>query len=224
MLALTYAALLVNPSPLFAYSLHEAPFNVYSDRPIPDEMRDVLAAARQKLAKTPLLFPSDEFHIYVSNDRWRRRLVNPVSAAAFGASYPGLNTIHLGRSDAAADVSWADGSPRATRPLSAVLTHECVHQVVRRRLGLVRSRLLPRWIDEGYAEVIAGGATLPIDEAAAMVVEGRGDSSHGFRYATYRLAVEQALRDPAMTPSRLLSAGHDFEALLRAAAHRRTAE
>ena len=219
-LGLAYAALLANPAPLFAYAMHKAPFSVHSDRPIPEEMRAVLAEARRTLADCPLAFPADEYRVFINNDAWRRRLVNPAAAGAFGAFYPAFGTVHVGACDPAADETTRPGG--ATRPLSAVLTHECVHHAARRRVGLLSYLLLPTWANEGYAEHVAGGATVPPQRAAEAIAAGRRDPSPGFRYAEYRLAVEEASRRPGFTPSRLLAEGGDFESLLAAAAERRT--
>ena len=222
LLAAAYVALLLNPSPLFAHSYHAAPFSVYSDRPIPDDMAAVLDAAAARLAASPMVFESEQFHVYIANDAWRRRLVSPVAHGAFGAYYPLTGNVVLNRADVEDDLCFI-GDGEATRPLHAIVAHECTHEAVARRLGLWHYLRIPTWVQEGYAETVSGGPSVDPQDAADAIADGRSDQTFGFRYATYRLAVEQLLGHEGVTPSRLFSRPHDFEAALARAVERRTA-
>ena len=61
----------------------------------------------------------------------------------------------LNRCDIANDLSWNDQPKFNRRPMHTVLAHESMHQIMRRKLGLLTYLRLPTWKNEGYCEYIA---------------------------------------------------------------------
>ena len=216
-LATAYALLLLFPTSLFAHSAHVGQFDIYLDRPISPEIKDVVNTATAKLKRSPLYSPEDSFTVYIAHDNWRRRLLNPRSSRSFGiASIVTGNTV-LNRSDIPLDLCYSDLETFNQRPLHSVIAHECVHHMMAAELGIIRYVQLPDWKNEGYCEYIAGGSSFPLDRGSKLLREGKRHPSHAFRYLTYQIAVRHHLESDGLTVKELLASDVEFETLLNSA-------
>ena len=66
-----YLILLIYPNFLFAYNYQYQNFQIYSDRPIPSAMDEILAEVKINLSHSELYEETDQFHIYFCNEVWR---------------------------------------------------------------------------------------------------------------------------------------------------------
>ena len=211
---IAYGVLIVFPHPLFAHSVQVGQFSIYSDRPIPPEIETVVDLATARLSASPLYSSTDSFHVFIAEDRWRRVLLMPHSPGAFGVSMVLTGNTVLNRCDIANDLSWNDQPKFNRRPMHTVLAHESMHQIMRRKLGLLTYLRLPTWKNEGYCEYIAEHPSFDIDQGVKLVRSGKVDGHPAFRYLTYLFAVRDCLDNQKLQPRELFSQPLDFQTSL----------
>ena len=216
-LGIAYALLVFFPYPLFAHSVHVGQFDIYSDRPISPQIKNVINSATARLKTSSLYSSDDSFAIYIAHDNWRRRLMNPRSSGAFGASIIITGNTVLNRSDIPLDLCYHNHGNFNQRSLHSVIAHECTHHMLAAKLGIIAYLQLPEWKNEGYCEYIAGGSTFPVDRGLQLLREGKQHSSHAFRYLTYWLAVRQHMDRDGMNVSKLIASDAEFTTLLHSA-------
>ena len=217
LLCTAWLLLIFFPHPLFAHSIRVAEFRIYSDRPIPEEISEVIRDADSKLRQSVFFDEGETFSIFIAQDGWRRRLLNPRAANAFGAGFKFTGNTVLNRCDIGNDMCFNDRPRFNERPLHAVIAHECTHHLLASRLGLVRYFRLPTWKNEGYCEYVAGGSSFEHDRGMRILRTGRSENSPSFKYFTFLLAVRSALDDRGMTTDELFEEDLDFESLLQSA-------
>jgi hypothetical protein len=188
-----WALLLFFPHVLFAHSVRVGRFSIYSDEPIADSISTIVTLAEARLQTSPYHSPADRFSIHLANRRWRRLVLSPAGANAFGTSNLFTGHIVLNRCDVVADQCFNDMPTHNHRPLHSILAHECTHLLLGRRLGLLTAWRMPTWKNEGYCEYVAGDPSFEISRGMALLVAGRTDPSPAFDYLTYFLAVRHLL-------------------------------
>jgi hypothetical protein len=191
----------------FPYHADVGATRVYAEAPLdPAAVRTVLARADARLATSPLFDRPVGTRVFLTDGGWRWRVLALASGSALGLTRPWSDMVSdaviLNRSDIGKD---RISTPFGTRSLSGVIAHERTHIMVRRHLGPIDGLLLPRWINEGYADHVAGESTLSAAEAARLRSEGR--SPVALFYFDSRKRVE----------AELAANGGDVEALLRSA-------
>lgn len=187
---MTYGGLFAFPSVLFAHHVAHGPFEVWSDVPIDPAIGAVLDDAERLLARSPLHDPAMRHRLYLCNTSIRWALLAPGKGGSFGVTYAVVGHSVLNRSDVGADLVFRDASRHDRRPLSAVIAHERMHDLIARRYGPIRSRLLPDWKVEGYCEVVAGGSSMDPEEGRRRIREGTFDGPGPMRYFRYRLMMQ----------------------------------
>jgi len=218
-IGIAWVFLMCFPNPLFAHSVDIGRFTVRSDRPIPDEIHAVIAKAESRLVTSPLLASDETFAVYIANDAWRMRLLYPTGTAGFGRSNLLTGNVILNRSDVAGDVCFRGDNSEAfsERSLSSVIAHECAHQLIRNRLGVIGAVRLPQWKNEGYCEYVADTTTIDPSLGHQMLAENRDADAPAFHYFTYYVAVRYLLDHEKMTIDELFQSDLDFQATLHAA-------
>ena len=100
------------------------------------------------------------------------------------------------------------------RSLHLVIAHECTHQLLRRRLGLLAAFRLPTWKNEGYCEYVAGNTSFDLAQGIELLASGNADSSPAFQYVKYYLAVRHILETEGFTVQQLVSQEFDPHAMI----------
>ena len=213
---IAYVLLIFFPSPLFAWQVDIGNFRIFSDRPIPSEIEQIVRRAAARLGTSPFYSGTESFHIYIANDGWRRKLLNPRASKAFGASLVFTGNTILNRADIKQDRIHNDQPVHNQRSLHQVIAHECTHHLLVGNLRLLQYLRLPEWKEEGYCEYVAGGSTIPPDEAMRLLVKAETDSSPAFRYATYHIAARECLDRRGMSVEAFFESEVDFHELLDA--------
>ena len=216
-LGIAYLCLVMFPNFLFAHSVRIGPFSVHSDRPISDEIDDVLDDVRRKIAASPFYSEAETFDIFIAEDDWRRMLLNPRASKASGAYFAGTGNIILNRCDIDADLCFSDLPKFNRRPMHSVIAHECTHRMIWKNFGYLRTFRLPTWKHEGYCEYIAGNPSFGVDRATELLIEGRVHPSITFRYACWLITVKHLIEDRGLTVDQLFSRPFEFETELDAA-------
>ena len=185
------AALFHPPLLMFPHVRMVGETRVYSDAPIPDEIVGVIGRADALVRTSPLFRPDVlERPVYLTDGGLRWRLLT-FSSQAIAISRPLAETIVVNRSNIATDEVWDSVNPEPARDLSGVIAHERTHVLIRQRFGLLRSRLYPTWVVEGYCDHVSGSGSLSDAEAAVLIAEG--ERTRGLFYYESRKRVEREL-------------------------------
>jgi hypothetical protein len=175
---------------------------IYSEAPIPPEMRAVLARSDALVARSPFAQPGLERRLFLTDGGWRWELLALTSRGAFALRRPLRDAIVVNASNVAAD-RVENGAPvGGARSLSGVIAHETTHLLVARRLGEWRAFMLPGWKSEGYADYVARESSLGDADYARLRANGaRRDAMF---YYEARRRVAEALHRNGGNVERLL--------------------
>ena len=174
------------------YSAEIGRTRIYSETPIPPQMRDLLARSDALLARSRIKEPGLERSLFLTDGGWRWNLLALTSHGAFALRRPFRDAIIVNASDVAAD-RVENGAPvGGVRSLSGVIAHETTHVLVAHHLGEVRAFLLPRWKSEGYADYVANESSLGDGDYARL--HANGASRPAMFYYEARRRVAAALR------------------------------
>jgi len=176
----------------FPYSAEIGGTRVYSERPIPPAMANVLARSRSLLARSPLDDPALPSSLFLTDGGWRWSLLALTSRGAFALRRPFRDSIVVNASDVAADRVETGRAIGGRRSLSGVIAHETVHILVARRYGEWRAAMLPVWKSEGHADHVAGEGSLSDRDYARL--RGSGEAHPALAYYEGRRRVEDLLR------------------------------
>jgi hypothetical protein len=174
------------------YSAEIGHTRIYSESPIPPEMRAVLARSDALVARSPFADPGLERRLFLTDGGWRWDLLALTSRGAFALRRPLRDAIVVNASNVAAD-RVENGAPvGGARSLSGVIAHETTHLIVAHRLGEWRAFMLPGWKSEGYADYVARESSLGDADYARLRANGaRRDAMF---YYEARRRVAEALR------------------------------
>ncbi len=171
---LAFVAVLLHPRLLFfPYQRTIGATTVFSESPIPDQIEGVVGRA-DTLVRTSPLFTPDVLKrpVYLTNGGLRWRLLT-LGSTALAISRPPTEVMVVNRSSVLTDQIWNSVDSLPARDLSGVIAHERTHTLIRRRFGLVGSRLYPTWVVEGYCDHVSGSSTLSDKTATHLIAQGR---------------------------------------------------
>jgi hypothetical protein len=213
-LAAGFAALHAFPQVLFAHSMTAHGITVHTTSPPPAEAERVVARAASLVARSPLALPGRREDVFVPDHPFVTRLFGPLSGG-FAFSVAATGKVFVASGDLARDVArMPDGKPQS-RSLSSVMAHEITHGLIRKRLGIIGSLRLPKWVSEGYCEHVARESSFPESEGDRLISLGRSDPSISFQYFMYRRMVDYLIEDRAMTFDEIAAAAIRSDALER---------
>jgi hypothetical protein len=177
---------------------------VYSETPIPPQMRSVLARSDALVAGSPLAERGLDRRLFLTQGGWRWDLLALTTPGAFALRRPFRDAIIINASDVATD-RVENGAPvGGVRSLSGVIAHETTHILVADHIGEWRAFMLPGWKSEGYADYVARESSLRDSDYARL--RANGASRPAMFYYESRRRVAEALRRN----------GGDVEALMSA--------
>ena len=191
------AAGLVLASPLVAPQVLAFPYRaesgigpVWSEQPIDAAaLERVTVQTEALLGESPIAEADERRPIFLTDGGWRWLWLANTSRGGFGLTRPVSKAVIINRSDIAAD---RVENAFAERSLSAVLAHEFVHGIQRRRYGLGMIGQ-PTWKTEGYADHVAQESTLTPEQAVDL--RARGESHPALVYIEGRQRVEKRLAE-----------------------------
>jgi hypothetical protein len=156
-----YFVLLSHPQPLFGYSATYSNITFYSHSPLGGGVARIALAVHQRLTTSPLYDPAIKQQVFVVEWPWLWALLNGPYRGAIARNVEIGDPILIPTLDVTSEqIRHFDG-----RRASAVhiLTHEAVHTLVRRRIGIRRLWRLQWWQKEGYPEYIASRGGIEIE-------------------------------------------------------------
>jgi hypothetical protein len=175
--------------------------NIYSDRPIGSDIKQVMARSNTLLRASAIYSDSYGKRIFLTDGGWRWKLLSLQSLSAFGHTRPLSEAVIIN------DASIADNKVRngraigGVRSLSAVIAHERTHGLIRGRFGILTSLTIPAWKREGYCDYVAGESSLTAQQVAAL--KQRGETHPAILYFEDRERVRLALEKEGKTVEQL---------------------
>ena len=204
------ASLFHPPLLLFPHTRMVGGTPVFSEHPIPDGIETVIARADALVRTSPLFTPEAlKRPVYLTDGGLRWRLLT-LNSTALAISRPPTETIVVNRSHIGTDQVWNSVDSYPARDLSGVIAHERTHTLIRRRFGLIGSRLYPTWVVEGYCDHVSGAGSMSDETAARLVAEGR--RTPGLFYYESRKRVDRELRANGGSVDRLFESSREPEA------------
>ncbi len=152
----------------FPYQQRIGAVTVYAECPIDPRIGSELARAEGLLRASPIYTGPLDRSLFLTNGGWRWRFLAIQSPGAFAFRRPFSSAIVFNRSDGGEDRITNGRAIGGTRTLSGVIAHETTHIMIAKRLGELRSEMLPTWQQEGYADHIARESSLTDAEAARL--------------------------------------------------------
>jgi hypothetical protein len=212
-----YLFLLCHPGAFFAHSFARGGITLYSDEPIPPEPAGrILAEVERRLARSSLAAPARmrNLRVYICNCQWRFVLFTNTRYKVGGLAYAPLSdniflrTVHF-RANRLVGYSGKEAS--GARTLTYYITHEIMHVLVERELGIVRHWRLPAWKNEGYADLIAKGADFDYEQVREQFRRGDPelDPKRSGLYLRFHLLVAYLLDRKGISVHELLSGDFD---------------
>lgn len=170
-------AVLAFPEPNFAHRMTHGQYELFSDRPIPPQVRPLLDDVTRRLERSELYSTGQRFRIFFCNDDWRMALYSQRFSSAPGGITDSWLTrnIYIRRSDIAANRLLPPSGVLAdaeVRPLSYFIAHEATHVMQSRAFGRLMALWAPRWLVEGYADHVAKGGAFDRDENRRRLIAG----------------------------------------------------
>jgi hypothetical protein len=213
-MAAAYILLLCFPQVLFARELSYRNLRIYSREPLDNGIYDLLDRVESRLAAsdigtdvTPRIFMTNGFDVYALLSLY-------VGRNSFGKSYAALpaDNVFINKADIAKDLVFRNTPAPNERSLSGVIAHEITHLWMRKRFGYWRNLAMPAWKKEGYAEYVAGGATLDYETGVRMWKANPRDES-GYLYFKYYMLVRHLLEHDKLGVDALVDRDFDLRSL-----------
>jgi hypothetical protein len=215
-----YSALVLNPYVLFAHEERVGNIVLHARAPFPPQAREIAAAARRRVERSPFFEPGDTYHVYFCDTPalfglfglWQR------GAGALSQIYVTGN-VYLRPSRIERDrlLGPAGREVPGDRTLTYFVAHELAHTMVARRLGRLAYTRLEVWQREGYADYLGKGGSF--DPASTLrdfrANEPSLDPVRSGLYLRYHLLVAHLLDDEGMTAQELLKGPRAAEPLER---------
>jgi hypothetical protein len=208
-LILCYFIPFLFPQLLFGYSTSKHGITLYTREPIPVEASHILDKIHAKLASSVLYDKDDTFRIFLCKTKAIYWLLSPLNRYGFASSYPLTDNIVVARTNLSSNTSRTYRTTNK-RFLSDVITHECGHVLIARRLGRQTAYFKPKWLQEGYCEYIAGSSTISNEHGNALIRDQWEGESVPFDYYMWRRMVEYLITCEKKDIKQLMGTPHDY--------------
>ncbi|HEX8217226.1 MAG TPA: hypothetical protein VF577_07155 [Allosphingosinicella sp.] len=222
LIAAAAIAVLAVPEPNFEHRTHYGQFEIFSDRPIPPQIRTVLDDVTRRLEHSELYSTDQTFRIFFCNDDWRMALYSQRFSSAVGGMADTWLTrnIYIRRSDIAANRLFPPTGVLAdaeARPLSYFIAHEATHAMQSRAFGRLMALRSPEWLVEGYADYVGKGGGFGLEENRARLAAGDPllDPERTNIYRRHHLLVAWLIDREGLSARRLFADPPEEEAVLR---------
>ncbi len=213
-----WAALVVHPQPLFAYTASDANVVLHARRPFPPETRPLLDDVLRRVSRSPLDDPARVHHVFLCDTPalfgflalWNYK-VGGVSQTMLGG-----NVLIRPSDIARGTVFGRSGEVKAGgRTLAYFIAHELTHAMTADRIGRWRYHRLAAFQTEGYADYVAFAR--PVDLLRGREALARGtpemDPRRSGLYRRYELLVAYLLDRRGESVDQLLQAPRDPRAV-----------
>ncbi|MBM3191051.1 MAG: hypothetical protein FJZ63_00155 [Chlamydiae bacterium] len=199
-------------------------FRVYCDIKIPDQIYPILDEVDRLISQSECYDPHLKFKIFLRNNVSKYNLFPcQFPSGGFGQTIPLIKNIYLYKAVVTDNACYTHLGHRRT--LSNVLAHELTHVLVENKWLLKSKReyffkdsALGSWKEEGYAEYVAGGSSLSLDDGLKMLNnEVSIEWGPLLEYFKYWFAVRYLVLKKQMTFEEILYAELNLEDVLQEA-------
>jgi hypothetical protein len=169
-IVVSYLGVLSFPQPMFSNHMTYQNYEIWSDRTIPSQIKQVLDDATRRLHTSELYEPDHKMIIFFCNDSWKLWLYSQLfNDKVIGAADTWLTRyIKIRASDIAYNRVYSPGpnpiSDAEQRPLSYFIAHEVTHIIESSQFGRLINLKYPTWLLEGYADYIGKGGDFDFEE------------------------------------------------------------
>lgn len=199
-------------------------FRVYYDSKIPDQMYAVLDEVERLIRRSDCYDPHLKFNIFLRSDVSKYNLFpGQFPNGGYGQTISFTRNVFIYKADCATNTAYTHLG--RTRALSNVLAHELTHALIENKWLLKsKSEFLNKnsrfafglWKEEGYAEYVAGGSSISLDDGLKMLNnEVAIDCVPTFEYFKCWLAVRHLLLQKGMTFEEILYAKLNIDEVLQ---------
>lgn len=201
-------------------------FRVYCDIKIPDQIYPILDEVDLLIRQSDCYDPHLKFNIFLRSDVNKYNLFpGQFPNGGFGQTISLIKNVFIYKSDCETNTSYTHLG--ATRTLSNVLAHELTHVLIENK-WLLKSKSeyfnknssfeFGLWKEEGYAEYVAGGSSISLDDGLKMLNnEVAIECVPQFEYFKCWLAVRHLILKKHMTFEEILHAKLNLDDVLREA-------
>lgn len=160
LLASVYLLCLEYPSFLFDFKHANQNVEIYSDRPLPSNIRELSEAVLARVSASPFFRRDQRYRVYISHESWRWRFLSGFRSQVGGLNYCMFrNNSFIRPSVISENRIIPPGSYLADaqeRDLVYFISHEIAHGMMRDEIGLLAYYLsLPNWLEEGFSDYTA---------------------------------------------------------------------
>ncbi len=194
-----FGVVLAFPQLLFAHHVRYGVYDVWSDRPIPPQIRPVLDDVTRRLARSEIDEPARGERVFLCNDDWRLALFSKRFSGKLGgvADNEISRSVFIRHADVAANtVIRPDGQTAGPdRPLSYYIAHELTHILEGDVVGRTMHFTEPSWLLEGYADDVGKGGGFDLAENRRLLLadDPRLDFKRSGLYRRYHLEVAELI-------------------------------
>ena len=209
-----WAALVVHPQPLFAYTAREGNIVLHARRPFPPETRPMLEEVIRRLSRSPIYDPNRVHHVFLCDTPalfgflalWNYK-VGGVSQTMLGGNVA-IRPHDIGRGT----VFGRSGEVKSGgRTLAYFIAHELAHAMTADRIGRWRYHRLAAFQTEGYADHVAFDRGLDLRAERDALARGAPemDPKRSGLYRRYEWLVDYLLDRRGMSVEALRAAPLD---------------
>lgn len=180
-----YIGVRLFPSLLFKGETQYKNTTIFSNEPV--DIGYILDKSYQRVQQSAISDHDISLSVFFCDTYWKYLFFNPMSSGSFGVSYPVINHIIIAKTDFQSGAVISRRENNNIRTLESLLTHEIAHRYVEAEFGLLKTRLMPGWKEEGYCEYIAQASSHNAVKGMQIFLADSTDESMSFRYFKYRL-------------------------------------
>jgi hypothetical protein len=211
-ITLLYVSLIMFPMAIFGHVLEYKKFTIYSTSPLDSQITEILDQSEINLTSSEI-YSSGKQKIFICNNQLLYTFLAPGASKAFACNYPVVNNIFIANCDVRDNLAYKKSSER-TRNLHELIAHEITHSFIDKHLGLVKSKLLPDWINEGYCDYIGYNEKYNHEEAKNFLMKN-STSDQNDLYKKYYYAVGYLLDRKQISLHDLFTARYTFDDTIR---------
>ncbi len=213
-LIFTFIAIILYPQAYyFNDKIEYKNFRLYCDTKIPDQIYPILDEVDRLITQSECYDPHLKFKIFLRSDVNKYNLFpGQFPDGGFGQTISLIKNVFIYKSDCITNTSYTHLGH--TRTLSNVLAHELTHVLVENK-WLLKSKSeyfskdssleFGLWKEEGYAEYVAGGSSISLDDGLKMLNnEVSIECVPQFEYFKYWFAVRHLILNKHMTFEEIL--------------------
>jgi hypothetical protein len=172
----------------------------------------VLDDAEARLSKSTIYDQEISRRVFLTNSHGMYLFLSNKAFRSFANSVPFLNNIVINKSDVADDLVFLNRPVHNKRSLSGVIAHEVAHLFIRKKVGTLRSLLMPTWKNEGYCEYIAEDSTIIYEEGVKLWKADQTNDSN-YRYFKYHMLVKYLIEREKLSIEDVFNRDFDMKQL-----------